>query len=322
MIVSRRRLFGLCTGILAMAGALGSAEAAWPEKPIRFINPYSAGGGSDTAARLIAPELSKRLGQPVVVENITGAAGMIATETLTRSEPDGHTILIDAVGISQNPSLFQTKYDPFKDIAPVAKLVNLPFVLVVNPEVKATTPKELIELAKAQPGKIRAAAPGNSTRLAAEVFRLQTGITFSFVPYRGGAMANTGLLSGESHLIFSDLPSVAQYIHSGQMRALGMSSRERWPTMPDIPTIIEGGVPDYEVMTWYAVFAPGGTPRPILERLNKELVEIVNLPEMVEAFAKVGAIPAKENVDEFTSFFHAELKRWRSVIEQAGIKAQ
>lgn len=310
----------LAAGLLF--GGTSVAQAEYPEKQVRVIAPYLPGGGSDLVARAMASRLSKRLGQPFVVDNVTGAAGMIAAEALVKSAPDGYTIMVDALGLAINPSIFKTSYDAKKDIAPVAKLGDLPFILVTNPNVPYKSVAELIAETKAKPGRVPVAAAGNSTRMAAEVFRIQAGIQFAFIPYRGGAQANTAILSGETPIIFSDLPSVAPYVDSGQMTALGVSSPERWPSLPKVPTIAEAGLPGYNVMSWYAVFAPAKTPQAIINRLNKEIVEIVQEPDMVAQLEKLGARPGRENVDQFTTFFHTELDRWAEINKQAGVKPQ
>jgi tripartite-type tricarboxylate transporter receptor subunit TctC len=321
MIRSVRRALGAAVVAAAASAAFpASALAEWPDRPIRILVGYQPGGGSDLTARIVAPKLSEMLKVPVVVENRAGAAGMIAEGALAKAAPDGYTLLIDPPGISMNPSLFRkVPYDPIKDIQPVAQIVSLTFVIVTNPEVPAKNVGELVELMRSKPSQINVATAGASTQLVAELFRLTTGVELTMVPYKGSAPASTALIGGETQVMFSDVPSVAQHIANGRLRAIAVTGAKRAAAMPNVPTTQESGLPDFRVNSWFGMFAPAGTPPAIVTRLNAAINQIVAMPDVIAKFEQIGADPANLSVDEFTRFYRSEVVRWRDVVSRAKI---
>ncbi len=311
-------LGAVATGLILPAGP---ASAEYPENPIRIIVPYQPGGGIDMVARLIGPRLSDTLKQPVIVENKPGASGMIAAGTVAKASPNGYTILIDAPGIAMNPALFRkVPYDPIQDIEPVAQLISLPFAVVVNPNVKAVNIRELIALAKHVPGQLNVASSGPTSRLAGELFSLQASIKVTFIPYKGAAPASTSVLSGETQLMFSDLPSVAQHVRSGQLKALAVTGAQRSNLMPTVPTVKESGLESYEVVSWYGIFAPAGTPRNVVARLSKELGRIVFLDDISERLSTLGGEPVSTTPAQFAAFYRDEVRRWKEVVQRANLQ--
>ncbi len=298
----------------------GPALAQYPDRPIRILVGYQPGGGADLTARIVAPKLSELLKVPVLVENRAGAAGMIAEAALAKSAPDGYTLLVDPPGIVMNPALFRkVTYDPLNEIQPVSQLVSLTFVIVTNPEVPARTITELVGVMRDRPRQINVATAGASTQLVAELFRLTTQVDLTFVPYKGSAPASTAVIGGETQVMFSDMPSVAQHIVNGRLRAIAVTGRNRAAGLPEVPTAREGGLTDFEVSSWFGMFAPAGTPAEIVARLNATLNQIVMMPDVVERFARIGAEPANLSVDEFSRFYRSELVRWKDVVTRARI---
>lgn len=311
------KTMGLSLIVLLAASALPPARAQYPERPIKLIVPYQAGGGTDIVARLLGPKLTETLKQPIIVENKPGAGGMIAVESVAKASPDGYTMLIDAPGVAMNPSLYRkVLYDP-TGLQPVAQLISLPFVIVVNPKVPVKTIKELIDFAKSRPGQTNVAAAGPSTQLAAEMFRLLANIDFTFIPYKGSAPASSSVVSGDTHAMFSDLPSVAQHVASGRLRAIAVSTGKRSPMMPEVPTAAEAGMPEYVVASWYGTFVPGGTSPEIVSKLNAAFNRAVMLPDVSPRLANLGAEPVAQSVEAFSRFFLDELARWKDVVTKA-----
>lgn len=298
------------------------AQSAWPDRPLRLVAPYQPGGGTDLVGRIVAQKLSDSLGQPVVVENRSGAAGTIAGRYVAGSPPDGYTLLIDSLSIAQNASRFRNPpFDAENGLLPIAQLVELPFVIAVNRDTPARSVRELVELAKRQPGSLNVAESGTSPRLVAELFRLIAGLEFTFVPYRGSAPAVAAVLSGEVNMFFSDLPSIAQHITrpDSPVAALAITSRQRSPLLPDVPTAREVDMPDFEVMSWYAIFAPRGTPTEIAQRLNREINAALEAPDVRARLIGMSADPAPMGQAEFAAFYKSEIARWRDVIRRAEV---
>ncbi len=316
-----RRALG--AGLLAAAASLslyGPAQAAWPERPIRLVTPFAPGGGTDIVARLLAPKLAEALGQPVVVENRTGANGVIGVRAVAAAPGDGYTLLLDAPGIAMNASLLREPlYDPIRDFEPVAQILSVPFVIVVPPSLPARTLPEFLALARARGRELNVAAGGPSTILAAQLFRLQTGVDFTFVPYRGSAPAAAATMTGEVQVMFSDFPSVAGQVAGGALRPLAVSTAERVAQLPAVPTAREAGAPDYVVDIWYGLYAPRGTPAAVADRLHAELARIVMLPDIRERFATLGATPVTPSRDAFRAHLASEVARWRDVVTRGGV---
>jgi tripartite-type tricarboxylate transporter receptor subunit TctC len=300
-----------------------AALAQYPDRVTRIVSPFSPGGGLDIVARLIAPKLSEAYKQPVIVENRTGANGVIAVDFVAKAPPDGYTLLIDTLGVSIHPAVLKNPpYDPLKSLEPVAQLLSLPFVAVVSPKVEAKNTRELIELAKRNPGKLNYAQGGMSNRILGELFRLQTGTEFTFVPYKGSNPATQAVLSGEADLIITDSITVASHIASGRLRAFAVTSPKRAASLPDVPTATEAGVPDYAVVVWYGIFAPGGTPPAVVRRLNTELNRIVFMPDVAARFANLGAEPVAATPEAFGELFRGQVARWKDVAMRAKIPVE
>ncbi len=305
---------------VAVANAQG-----FPDKPIKVVNGFAAGGGSDILLRTILPKWSELLGQQLVVDYRTGAGGNVAMEAVAKSPADGYTLLMGSPGLAINPSLYEKlPFDPQKDFAPISLVGTVPNALVVHPGVNASSVRELVALAKAQPGKLNYATPGAGTslHLAAELFKLSTGTDIVHVPYKGGAQAQADVMAGQVQLMFNVLPSALPQVRAGKLRALAVTGRTRSEALPDIPTMVEAGIADYTAVTWNGILAPAGTPRPVIAKLNETLVSALRSTEMKEAFAKIGQELAWSTPDEFAALIRDETVKWRRVIQAAGIRAQ
>ena len=300
------------------------AAAAYPVKPIRFIVGFTPGGGSDTVARLIALKLGETWTQPLVVDNRPGAGGNLAIELVARSAPDGYTILCASSSFSIIPSLYRDlSYSPVRDFAPVTLASSAPYLLVLHPSVPAQSVKELIALAKAQPGKLNyaSAGSGSTLHLAGELFKSLAGVDIVHVPYKG-ANGITDLIAGAVQLSFAGLPQTLPHVKAGRLKALAVTTSRRAVALPDLPTIAEAGVPNYEVDPWYGVIAPAGTPRAIVERLNAAINRAIAAPDIREKFMLQGLEPRTSTPAEFTSLISNEIAKWSKVVRDAGIKAE
>jgi tripartite-type tricarboxylate transporter receptor subunit TctC len=302
---------------------LAQPQAAYPTRPVTFVVPFSPGGGTDIAARLLANKLGQKLGQSVVVENRPGAGGVLAADAVAKARPDGYTLLIANVGTqSINPWLYKLPYDADKAFAPISLFADLPFALVVNPAVPAKTPKELIALAKAAPEKYTYASSGNggSPHLTAEIFQQAAGVKFTHVPYKGGGPAMADLMAGHVNMLFASILETSGYVKSGKLRALAVTSAERSPAMPDVPTLAEQGVPNAESGSWVALLAPAGTPAAIVDRLSAEVREAVATPDMRQALIAQGATPRSSTPAELQAAIDQAKDRYGRVIKARGIR--
>ena len=317
----------LALGLLAsLASAPAVAQGSYPEKPIQLIVPQSAGGGADILARTIAAKLSQSLGNQVVVDNRAGAAGIIGTQAVAQAAPDGYTLLMGAISThSMNPGLYKKRlpYDPVKDFAPVSLVASAPLLVVVHPSVPAQSVQELIALAKAKPGTLNfsSAGSGNSTHLAGELFKLMASVDMVHVPYKGATPAEIGLMGGQVNVMFSSILSALPHSKSGKMKALAVTSARRSSVAPHLPTVAESGLPGYDVNPWYGLFAPAGTPPEVVNRLSREVARIVQLPDVKERFATLGAEPVGNSPQEFKLFLDKEIEKWTKVIDQSGTTA-
>ncbi|MCX7365033.1 MAG: tripartite tricarboxylate transporter substrate binding protein [Alphaproteobacteria bacterium] len=312
-------------GASALALASGARAQSFPSKPIRLVVPYSPGGGADTTARLIAPKLQEALGETVVVENRPGAGGVIGDETVAKAAPDGHTLLIGAFAHAVNPSLLPRM--PFRtpeDFAPISLLVTVPELLVITPSHPAKTVAELVAMAKAQPGKLFYASSGNGSaqHLAAELFKLRTGIDIGHVPYKGGGLAVADVAAGHVPFYFGNMSAALPQARGNRVRALAVTSAERSPAAPDVPTIAEAGVKDCEISEWNALLAPAATPPAVLARLHAEVAKIMRLPDIKEKFADLGASAVGSTPAELAAFLRAEMTKWAEVVKAANIKIE
>ena len=307
--------------------AVGHVTAAdtYPSKTIRLVVPFAPGGGSDIVARLLSAKMTEALGQTVVVDNRAGASANLGAALVAKAAPDGYTLLLGNANYTINPSLFKTlPFDPVKEFAPVALIANVTNVLAIHPSIPAKSVKELIAFAKAHPGQLNFASPGNGTssHLAGELFRQVAKIDVVHIPYKGATPAITDLIAGQVSFTMASVLSVLPYAKQGRLRMLAVTTAKRSGALPDIPTIAEAGLPGFEVSNWYGVLATGGTPRPIVDRLNAELNRIARVPDLAEKLAAQGADPATGTPDDFERFIQTELKKWAVVVRGAGINPE
>ena len=306
--------------------AIGSADAqdVYPSRPVHVTVPYTSGTGADILARVLGPRLAERWKAAVVVDNRAGATGNIGTEFVAKSAPDGYTLLFTATSFGTNPALSRSlPFDPLKSFAPVALVATSAVAVVVNPQVPAKSLRELIDLAKRQPGKLHYSSPGNGgpQHLAMELLKLETGIDLVHVPYKGAAGALTDLIGGHVQAMVSALQTVAPHVQSGKLRMLAVMSAERSGAFPEVPTMREEGLPQLEVETWYGVLAPAGTPDVIISNVNSELNALLKDPGIRDFMAKQGMAPAGGPPEKLATLLKEELARWSRVVTQAQIKA-
>lgn len=317
-------LFLLAAGSLP-AHAQPSSQAVpadYPNKPLRFVVGLSAGGATDIMARNVGQKLSQSLGQSVIIDNRSGAAGSIAGAIVAKATPDGYTMLVISSSFAINPSLYDLQFDSVRDFTAVVQFAQAPFLLVVHPGLNVNTVKDLVATAKARPGALNFSSGGHggSGHLAGELFKSMTQINVSHVPFRGGAPALAGVMAGQVHYTFSAIVAGLQQWRNNRVRALGVTSLKRSPAAPDVPTIAEAGVPGYEVMTWYGLLAPAGTPRGIVNRLNAEIGRIVRAPDVAEKFLSDGAEPVGNKPDEFGGYLAREVQRFGKLVKDIGLK--
>lgn len=317
----------LMTGLFAALPApVPAQEAPWPAKPIQLIVTGGAGGVTDIRGRWLAERLAKALGQPVIVENRLGAGGIIGMELAARSKPDGYTLVVIHQGtMTINPHIYRRLgYDPLTDFIPITRVGLGPLLLAVSPKVPATTVAELVQLAKANPGKLTFSSPGVGTppHLAGELFKRLTGIDVAHVPYKGGGQAVSDLIGGHITFSIEGLTVLLPQVKAGKLRALGVTGPRRVASLPDIPTIAEAGVAGYEFQGWVGIAAPAGTPKPIIDRLYREMSAVLGTQEARDWLGELGAVPAADPPDVFAAAIRAEHAKWGPVIREAGIKAE
>jgi tripartite-type tricarboxylate transporter receptor subunit TctC len=318
--------------VLALAGccllplAAGKALAqAYPNKPVRMLVAVPPGGPADTLARLVGPQLNQTLGQTVVIDNRPGANGNIAYETTARAVPDGYTFVLVAAGVAINPSLYRSVgYHPVKDFAPLTLGITVPNILVVHPSVPARSVSELVAAIKARQGGFTFASAGNGTsgHLALELFRLNSGTQFVHVPYKGGGPALQETVAGQVQALFSIALAATPQVKAGKVRALAITSAQRSPVAPELPTVAESGYPGFEVIGWFGWLAPAKTPKPVVERLNRELVKALAVPEVNERLLSLATVPVGDRPEEFGRFIRSEHEKWARIIKAAKIEIQ
>jgi tripartite-type tricarboxylate transporter receptor subunit TctC len=321
-----RRNFLRLLGVLAasLIGPGGASALDYPTRPVRWIVPYPPGGATDILARLLGNKLSERLGQQFVIENKAGAGNNIGTEAVVNAAPDGYTILLVNPANAINASLYaKLNYDFIRDIAPIAGIARAPNIMTVGKDVPAKTVAEFIAYAKANPGKVNMASSGNGTsvHLSGELFMAMTGVKMQHVPYRGAAPALIDMLSGQVQVIFDNMPSVISHIRSGSLRALAVTTAERSQELPDVPTVAET-VKDYEASAWFGVGAPKGTPKEIIEKLNKEVNEILAEPAMKARLAELGGVPMVGTPEDFGKIVQSETDKWEKVVKFSGVRVE
>lgn len=316
---------GALTACCALLAATIAHAAGYPERPLRLVVPYSAGGSTDTVARITGARLSERLGQLVVVDNRTGAGTIIGTEIVARSAPDGHTLLMATPPLAVNPSLYATvPYVLDRDFIAVTNVAASSNLLVVHPSVPAASTRELIALLKANPGKYNygSSGVGGAGHLAMALFESMAGVDAVHVPYKGGAPAVTDLVAGRLSLMMANLTTAQPHIRSGRLRALGIGTKERSPLFPELPTIAESGVPGYEANNWNGVVVPAGTPRAVIQLLHREITAVLREPVVVDRMARSGLEPIGDTPDQFARYLRSEVEKWGRLVKTAGIKAE
>jgi tripartite-type tricarboxylate transporter receptor subunit TctC len=314
-----------CRSLLLVIALAASAAHAqdYPNKPVRLVVPFAAGGSSDPVARLLAQKLGAFLGQPFVVENRPGAGGNIGADIVAKSRPDGYTLLFAAGSFAVNVSLFEKlPYDPLKDFDPVIHVCMVNGILVVHPSVKANSVQELVALARAQPGSVTFGSAGNGTilHLAGELFKSAAKVDMVHVPYKGSGPALADLIGGQVQTMFANMPGTLQHVKAGRLRVLAVTGDKRSSALPEVPTIAESGLPGFRAATWFGVLAPAGTPKEIVARLNAELAKALASPELIDHLRTEGADVVGGSPEQFGAFLKSEVERWGPVVRAAGIK--
>ena len=313
----------IAIAIALICVSINANAQSWPSKPLRYIVPFPPGAFNDTLARTISAELSKTLGQPMVVDNRPGGNSIIGTEAAAKSPPDGYTLFGAALPFSVIQSLYKTSFDVTKDFAPITLAGISANLLVANPSFPVNSVKELIAYAKANPGRVNYGTSGNGTsvHLAMELFKSMTKTYMLHIPYKGSAPVVADLLAGQVDIMFDNTPNVIGHVRAGKLKALAVSTAQRSALAPDVPTVAEAGVPGYELAVWFGVLAPAGTPRDIVGRLNTEIVKVLNSADVKDRFAKQGVEVRTSTPEQFSEFLRAEVSRWAKVVQDANIKA-
>jgi tripartite-type tricarboxylate transporter receptor subunit TctC len=302
-----------------------AAAQSYPSKPVRIVVPFAPGGGVDLTARILAQKLTERVGQSFIVENRTGASGIIGTEFVAKSAPDGYTLLVGSQTTQAVvPAMYgKLNYDTARDFAAVTEIAFSPLLIVVHPSLPVKTVKDLIALAKARPGQLTfGAASGGTPHMAGELFKLVAHVDMLFVPYKGEGPAIADAMGGQISMVFSNLPVALPQAQGGRLRALAVTSRQRVSTAPGIPTAAESGLPDYEASTWFGLFAPAATPRDVIGKLNADAASALNVPEVKERMAGQGLFVVANTPEQFAAFVKTEIPRWAKVVRDAGVKPQ
>jgi len=316
----------LCTLATLLPSTAAHAQSpAYPSRPIRAIVPFPAGGGIDTVVRLLGPRMSETLGQPILVDNRSGASGTLGTELVAKAPPDGHTLLATFSSHAQNQILYRNlPFDTLRDFAPITVFGTVPNILVVNPALPVRTVKELVALARKRPGDILYASigPASPSHLTAELFNSMAGIKTTHVPYKGAAPSMVALIAGETQLTFTTVLVAVPYLKTGKLRALGVASLKRSPAVPDVPTIDEAGVKSFDSTAWWGVLAPAKTPRPIIDRLHSVAVATMKLPDMRDRLNQLGAEPAGHTPEAFDQLIRDDIAKWGKVVRALGITAE
>ena len=323
--LSRTVVLGGLVAVMLCAQATSVAQTAssFPNQPIRMVVPYPPGGPTDITARVVAAEMSKTIGQNIVIDNRPGASGMIGSEMVTKSTPDGYTLLANASIHVINPSVYpDMRFDAIKDFVPITQLAQVPLVLVVPANSPIKSVKDLVEYAKANPGKVNFGSAGSASaqHLAGESFKIAAGIQMQHIPYKGSAPALTDLAGGQLQLMFDSMPSATPMINSGKLRAIAVTTTTRAKARPDLPTIAESGFPGFDISTWYAYWAPKGTPADVVEKLAASAAQALKNPEVIAKYEAMGAEPVGSTPAQFAAYVESEAKKWNDIVKKSGAK--
>jgi tripartite-type tricarboxylate transporter receptor subunit TctC len=316
------RLLKAAGMVLALSTAVAAQD--YPTKPVRLVIPFPPGGSNDIVGRLVATQLGEKLGKQVIVENRGGAGGVIATEMVSKAEADGYTLLMISLAHAVNPWLYKLSYDPIKSFAPVGMLGSGPNIVTVHPDLPVKSIKDLVALAKQKPGELQyaSAGVGSFQHLGGELFKLMSGADLMHVPFKGGGPAMIDVMGGHTKVLFSSLVQTTPHIRSGKLRALATGGSKRSPVFPDLPTVAEAGVPDYEGVNWWGILAPAGTPKAIVDKLSRDIAAALASPEVQKQFESEGAEVVQMDPDQFGKFLAAEMTKWERVVKEANIKAE
>jgi tripartite-type tricarboxylate transporter receptor subunit TctC len=315
----------ILTTVGLVSGASAHAQNAYPQKPIKIIVPVAAGGGTDFVARVVGQKLGEALSTPVIIENKPGGGGNVGVDIAAKSEPDGYTLVMPITSFPVNPGLYRKlPFDTQKDFVPITLVASAPLLLVINAQLPVQSLADLIKLAKDKPGALNYATSGVGTtsHLAAELFKFTSGLDIVNVPYKGGGPAVTDLIAGSVQLYFSTVPAALPQVKAGKIRSLAVTSAKRVPSLGDVPTVAEAGLPGYEVVGWFGLFAPAKTPAAIVERLNTEVVKILKMPDVREKIEAHGLLPGGGSSKELEVFLDTEIKKWSALIKAANITQQ
>ena len=317
-------LFSGTAVVLLNAVVPASWAQSYPTRPIRLIVPYPPGGAADNTARILWPRITEVFGQQIVIDNRGGASGAIGADIVAKSAPDGYTLLHDASAFAVNPVLRKLPFDPLKDFAPVAMLMRTPNMLVVHPSVPVATTRDLVDLAKAQPGRITFASSGfgSAPHMAGELFQYVTKVKLSHVPYKGGGLAYVDLLGGHVQLFFGSIASALPHVQGGKLKGIALTAAKRSPSAPQIPTLAESGVPGVEVYEWNGLYAPAGTALAIVTRLNSEVNKMLGTTDVQQRFFQLGAEATPVTPAELTAYVRGEIARWAKTVKEMGIKGE
>ncbi len=313
--------------LASLSLVLPVAEAwsdTYPSKPVRVVVPYAAGGSNDVVSRAITPKLSEAWKQSIIVDNRAGAGSLIGTEIVVRSQPDGYTLLATSGALAINVSLYRLSFDPLKDLAPVAFMAQMPYVLAVHPSLPVKSTQDLVKHAKANPGKLSFASAGTATatHLTGEMFKSMAKVDFLHVPYKGGGPALNAIVGNEVQVIFNVVSGTLPHVRSGRLRALAVSSAKRADVAPELPTISESGVPGFDVVSGYTIYAPAGTPRSVVNRVNAGINDVLQQPEMKERFLVLGVTSIISTPESLTAYLKSEIARWGKIIREMGLKPE
>jgi len=320
MLKRRSLMLGAAGMLLALTATVAAQD--YPTKPVRLIIPFPPGGSNDVVGRMIATKLGERLGKQIVVDNRSGAGGVIGTEATANAAPDGYTLGMISIAHAVNPWLYKLTYDPIKSFSPVAVLATGPNVLAVSPGLGVNSVKELIALAKSKPGEIQyaSAGVGSFQHLGGELFKLEAGVDMLHVPFKGGGPAMIDVIGGHTKLLFSSLVQTTPHLKSGKLKALGTGGKTRSSVLPDVPTIAEAGVPGYQATNWWGIVVPAGTPAPIIAKLHQEFSAVQQSLEVQQQFTRQGASILQMSTAEFTAFIQTEMTKWGRVVKEGKLR--